>query len=298
MWALTTTEFAKLQKRLMTRILSLLAVVFGLGYPILMIAMIVASDRYGNSKPTDAQAMETMKDMLLFPGSIAGTFQLLQQPMTIFACIFVGATVASEFSWGTVRTVVINARGRTHFLLAKILNLLGFSLGWIIVGAVLGLLATIALTPLAGRSLQASDFTLHNAGIFLLMIGKLELAVLPYAAVAFLLAILGRSPIAGIGGGLAFYLVESYAVTGLSLLGSMKEVLKFTVSRNAGSVLREASVMHGGGMNELLVQSGLGALVPAYLNQAVSALLLAAYTAILLGIALYVFHKRDITVGH
>lgn len=291
MFELARVEFFKLRKRMMTQVLTGVFAAVILGLQMIMFAVVKTLARTAQS--VNQGDTDKIKDTLAFPHSIIASFSLAQGMATILALILVGAAVGSEFSWGTVRTMAINARGRSYILGAKLLAFLEISLVWIALGVILATLLSLALTPGLDRPIQVHAISAGDVGRFILMFARTELAILPYAAIAFLLALVGRSPAAGIGGGLAAYLIEPIAVSLLGNISSLKDLLKFSIAKSVTGVMSFAGSNAG-------VQIGNGPQAHAadLLSPVPAALIVIAYVAIFLSVSFYLFSRRDITVGH
>lgn len=123
-----------------------------------------------------------------------GMFVIYQISM-VAAVAMAASTIATEYGWGTIRTLLPRTAGRSAFLAAKILSL-GLFVALVVL---LGFAAALAGSALATelRSLDSSlgpDF----AGRALESVAKTILAVLPYCALAFLVGLWTRSSAAGI----------------------------------------------------------------------------------------------------
>jgi ABC-type transport system involved in multi-copper enzyme maturation permease subunit len=151
----------------------------------------------------------------------------------LFAVVYGAAIAGSEWSWGTLKTVVARGESRSRYMLATfaaiavvlaIALIVSFGIG--VAAAVLG--AMIAGVPLDG---------LGNAEA----LGRLPehfvrgwFAIVMEGALGFAIATLARSQLAGIGAGIAFYFGEGFASI---FLPDVVKYLPFNLANTAvGSV--------------------------------------------------------------
>lgn len=114
-------------------------------------------------------------------------------------------------------------------------------------------------------------------------------ALLPYAAGGFALAVLGRSTVTAIGGGVGFVLVEN---VGLQLLhelgGAAADAARVFPAMLVGSVLRGAT---GAGSEQAVGGTGQPLV---YLAPAPAAVRIALYTGAFLPVAAVAFMRQDL----
>ena len=118
------------------------------------------------------------------------------------------------------------------------------------------------------------------------MFGWTLFSLLPYILLAFFFAFLGRSALAGIGGGLGFYFVEAIAVGILSNAGgTLAKIPNYLIGPNADSLMPSIEMQAGGPF----ASSGAA---PSTLWAAITIVI---YCVAFLALSLYLFKKRDIT---
>jgi ABC-type transport system involved in multi-copper enzyme maturation permease subunit len=227
----------------------------------------------------------TWPDALLQTLSLAGSSGL----GGLMLIVLVGAVAAQEYTWRTLHVLISRGVPRTTLLAAKFLVLLVpvalFVVVPLLVGAPLTALFTLQIR--GGIDLAQIDFgQLALAGL------RTMYTLLPYAALTFMLAIVTRSTVAAIGGGLAYaLLLEGLVMQILSLVGGVfGEIWKYLPAGLSASVLS---------LNHVTVQSGVTVNGERAALQIVDPNLAAAgialYVLVFFGIALWAFRRQDLT---
>jgi ABC-type transport system involved in multi-copper enzyme maturation permease subunit len=223
-------------------------------------------------------------------GGISGESMSLVDDMTVLVkfsggaafggllmVILAGAAMGGEYGWHGVHLWLSRGLSRPVFLWSKFASLLVP-------------LALIPLTALAvGGPLMAISINMKQGSVGNVSDGIPELlgaipvtmyTMLPYIALAVLLAILGRSTVAAIGGGIAFMVVvESILGQLLPLLGGFwAEIPGYLPSRMAASLLE-------------MEAEGAAVLLP----QSQAAVGLAIWTLALLAAATWAFQRQDLS---
>jgi ABC-type transport system involved in multi-copper enzyme maturation permease subunit len=235
-------------------------VTFGLlaGLLALIIVAVAASGGRGQngSGPADPLAIVT------FPGAYDLILSFILGLGGLFAVVYGAAIAGSEWTWGTLKTVVARGESRSRYVVATFAAiavvaglglLVSFGIG--VVAAALG--ATIAKVPLDG---------IGNADA----LGRLPehflrgwAAIVMEGSIGFAIATLARSQLAGIGAGIAFYFGEGFA----SLF--LPDVVKYLPFNLASTAVGSGGGFGGGG-------GGSGAPVASTALSADVALLLVA----------------------
>jgi ABC-type transport system involved in multi-copper enzyme maturation permease subunit len=217
----------KLSRRLATYL------TFGLlaGLLALIIVAVAASGGRGQNGNGPANPLA----IVTFPGAYDLILSFILGLGGLFSVVYGAAIAGSEWTWGTLKTVVARGESRSRYVLATfaaiaVVALLGLlaSFGIGVVAAAIG--ATIANIPLDG---------IGNADA----LGRLPehflrgwVAIVMEGSIGFAIATLARSQLAGIGAGIAFYFGESFASL---FLPDVVKYLPFT--------LANAAVGSGGG---------------------------------------------------
>ena len=137
---------------------------------------------------------------------------------TYFLIILVGVVTTQDYSWRTIQLWFSHGVPRTSLLYAKLLLTLVAALAIVLVC----LLTLGILTAFFSVQTSGSVATQHvNWLQLLLSILRTGYAMLPYAALTFYLAVVSRSAVVAVGGGLAFIAIGETALSNLlPLLGS------------------------------------------------------------------------------
>ena len=206
----------------------------------------------------------------LAPVSIVGTFVMI-----VLGALLIG----SEYGYDTWKNLLIRRAGRTPFILSKWLSLL--------VATGVGLIALLVLGQIIGLLL---DGVLHlvgpalslSAGDTLVIILAQALVPLIAGTVALMGAVIGRSSVAGIVIGIAWFSIDSL-LDGLFPLASLSNAAAFIQAKLTGMVMAS-----NGSINPVhlpgSLQGPLG-LVPVAV--------VIFYLVVPLVVAAMVFRKRD-----
>jgi len=189
----------------------------------------------------------------------------------MLAVVLAGALMAQEYGWRSLHLWLSKGVARSTFLWTKFLSMLGPILLFFVAAALVTLPASALLVD--------GEIALDWGEIFLTMAAGVY-AVLPYTALALLLAVVGRSMLVAIGGGLVItLLVENLFVQLANLLGDgATQILPYLPNMLAQGVMRMESEM-----------------TVAPLDPAPAAALIAVYTVILLGAATIVLRRQDLS---
>lgn len=260
MIALLRCELFKLRHRLLAQVLLGIALAGTLLGYLLLAAL-----------PGDGAAVENLR---LDHVPDQGMFVVYQIGMV--AAVALGAsTIGTEYGWGTIRALLPRTAGRSPFVAAKLLSLGLFVVAAVVLGLVAALIGAALVTELKGLDGSVrSGF----AGATAASAAKTVLAIMPYCALAFVVALWSRSTAAGI----AIPIVAFYT-----------EVLLTPVFRTSSALdwLPSALIY-----NNIVAVLGTHPLLPQdeAPGQGQAAGVLAVYVAGLTALALWRFRTRDI----
>lgn len=143
-----------------------------------------------------------------------------------------GLSTASEYSWLTVQTILIQKPGRIAVLSGKLINL---AITTFLISVVL--LGTSALTSYLLLTIDGSSSTWPSGITLLKGFGALWLELAVFTAFGMFLGIAFRSTAAAIGGGLTYLFVLEALIAGLLRdTPVVKEILRFLPGVNAGAI--------------------------------------------------------------
>src|SRR5262245_3467916 len=173
---------------------------------------------------------------IVFPGLFGCVFAHINSLGGIFAVILAAGAMGSEYGWGTLRTQLARDPNRARYLIAKLLTLLAL----LTVAMLLALLLGSALG--AGLGLLLGDVGAPAAGdLAMLPIAILRAlyVLLPYVLLTLSFAIIGRSVLVGLAGGLLYLVFEAGFGT-LAILqvfgGVWQTIYNLTIQRNISAL--------------------------------------------------------------
>lgn len=228
---LFVSALRKLSRRLATYL------TFGLlaGLLALIIVAVAASGGRGQGNgPANPLAIVT------FPGAYDLILSFILGLGGLFAVVYGAAIAGSEWTWGTLKTVVARGESRSRYVVATFAAiavvagvglLVSFGIG--VVAAALG--ATIANVPLDGIGNGEALGRLPEHFL------RGWVAIVMEGSIGFAIATLARSQLAGIGAGIAFYFGESFA----SLF--LPDVVKYLPFNLANAAVGSGGGFGGGG---------------------------------------------------
>lgn len=192
--------------------------------------------------------------------------------------ILVGAFTAQEYSWRTVHLWLSQGLPRTSFLLAKFVALLLPALLFVMAPLLMGTLLSALLTYYELGTLNGREIEIGRLLLDLLLTSY---TLLPYAALTFFLAVISRSTVVAVGGGLAYLMLfEQILLFLLGLLGERGQALApYLPLLLAQSLLADQS----------------GVLAPGMLPPIEAAFWLGTFVVGLLTLTVIVFQRQDLT---
>ncbi len=225
------------------------------------------------------------------PTSVTDAMTMAQSVGLILVIILTASSVGTEYGWGTLRMVLARGPARRDFLVAK-LALMAVAVGV----ALAAVVAFTAVSSLIASSLVPGDAALVNSGGWAdaaKAFGKVWFALLPYVALAGLVSVITASTAAGMGASLGYYFVEQIASAILmNFFDWFETVADFLLGRNV-----TAWMLAGQGDGLGGATSGMGIRFGEYPGGVHAFLVLAVYIAALVGLALWVFRRRDVAGG-
>jgi ABC-type transport system involved in multi-copper enzyme maturation permease subunit len=278
-------ELTKVFRRKMTWVLagSLVVLVGGLYIALYAVAQAALSD-----PGTSAGTVEEIRRMLCWPEALPGLLGLTGGAGLggLMLVVLAGAMTAQEYSWRTTHLWLSRGLPRTAYLLAKFASLVVAALLLVLMTVLVALPMTAWFTLQLTGSLSLADLRPAQMGLGIL---RTAYSILPYAGLAFLVAILTRSTATAIAAGLAYALVlENVLVQFLGLAGGIWAA----VARCAPGSLAAAVMETNMRLVEVDVGSGVSTGFP---DPWVAVGGLALYTGALLGLSLWVFRRQNLT---
>lgn len=224
----------------------------------------------------DASDDTALRDLLSVQETRAQGMDLAHSIVVVIAVILASFLVANEYAWGTIRTILPRTAGRNAFLGAKLVVVAGFSVLTMVIGFAAAFATSSIIASVSNVDGSTGDDFFTGASIALV---RASFTVFPYAAMAFMAALLARSNAVGIGAVLGLYFLEDLPVI---LIGEAGETGEFVANLFLSSNV-------AGVMNANALEPVDGALDPWRAAAGV-----AAYTVVFLAIAFWKFRTRDV----
>ncbi len=265
--ALVRLEFQKLSKRLMTRVL--------FGMMALGIGGLIGLTYLIRSLSSD---LSVAVEDYTFPQVLTNGFDVISFIGPILIIILAAAAAGSDYSWGTVRTIVGSGVSRSKALLAQFLTMAAAATAVTLTGLLSTIVASLIIGALEGQGLQTGWITGAALGDLGLMIVRSSFVMIFFGALGFVTAHVTRSVAAGIATGIGLMVLGPISLAIVGTLGEFGERIdQFLVTANT-------EVLHGN-------VAGAGAPGPW---QAAATLGFYIATGFLLSLVL--FQRRDISV--
>ncbi len=286
MTRLISAELFKLRKRLMTRVLLFVLV----GIMIVLYLLLLAVSK--TTMPVHgSEEIGTIQNLLGLPLAIPFALSMLSSLGTILAVILIASSVGTEYSWRTLRTMLICSESRLKLLGAKLVAAGILILIGMVIGLATGFLMSLLTTAIGGYSF---DFSFVTGGYLwdqFLQFWRTFYVLMPYTLLAFLLAVVGRSAMPGIALGIGIFFLESIITTFMSLAGGwIARIPDYLLAANVRAITALSNLPQGMGMG--MAGGDLSGQTPEVWQ---AAGVLAVYSLVFIGLAFYLFRKRDVT---
>jgi ABC-type transport system involved in multi-copper enzyme maturation permease subunit len=281
-WNLTMAEQTKIYKRALPWVL--LAILAGM-------TLLINAIEY-LTLPADlasAEAQATLQK-ITWPGSLLnapGVAAAGGGLGALIIVILVGVVAGQEYGWRSLHLWLSQGISRTRLLLAKFFALVGAACVLALAPLLVGGAATFFLTQRLSDVITPSSVELAPVVLgFLRVVYTLP----PYIALALLLAVIGRSTVVPVAGGLLFSLLfEGFLPQLLGLLGESWARLGFYLPHHLASSLLTLNQATGA-----IAQVDLGS-GPQLVAPAIATAGIALWTLIFLGGAVWAFRRQDLT---
>jgi ABC-type transport system involved in multi-copper enzyme maturation permease subunit len=213
-------------------------VTFGLLAGLLALIIVAVSASGGRGQNGNGPANPLA--IVTFPGAYDLILSFILGLGGLFAVVYGAAIAGSEWSWGTLKTVVARGESRSRYMLATFAAIAVVAGAGLLVSFGIGVVSAIAGASIAHVSLDG----LGNADA----LGRLPehfargwASIVMEGAIGFTIATLARSQLAGIGAGIAFYFGEGFA----SLF--LPDVVKYLPFNLASTAVGAGGGFGGGG---------------------------------------------------
>jgi hypothetical protein len=165
----------------------------------------------------------------------------------VLAVVLVANGMGSEYGWNTIRPYLLCSESRSKMFASKLIADAIFVMAGMIIGVITVILLGVLFTAIRGYSWNLGASTLSFTGSQLLDFTRTFYVILPYALLAFLFTVLGRSTAAGIGFGIGASVLETI-ITGLlsSAHGWLAKIPDYLLSINVSKITSLSGASGGG----------------------------------------------------
>jgi ABC-2 type transport system permease protein len=275
-------EWLKLARRPATWILGIILVagIFSLGYGFLFLAIqLVERSPATPQNPNPGSAAQILREGLLPSAVVAQVIPLLSTIGGPIALILGALTIGSEYSWGTLKTILTQRPGRLSLTGGKFLALAPILLAFSFGALVVGLIGSLLYAAIAGAS-----FALPSAATLIEGLGAGWLILAAWTTLGVALATLFRSAALAIGLGLVYALVLENVISGVAFFVEQAEaVRRLLLGANSSALANYFADPTPGSV------AAQGRIPPER-----ATLILLVYIAAFLAVTLFVMNRRDV----
>jgi ABC-type transport system involved in multi-copper enzyme maturation permease subunit len=201
----------------------------------------------------------------------------------LFFVILVGALTASEYTWRTMQLWLSRGVSRSLLIIAKFTVLLLPAMVLVVVAFIMGAFTTALTSVHINGTLNLDQLDTIQTALSVL---RTACTLLPYGALTFFLAVVSRSTVVAIGGGLSYVLLfESLLMQLRGLLGEpLRDLVQFLPNRLSENLLVANQLALG---VERSTTSGL--------DPWAAAIGIGCWTLLFLGLSLWAFMRQDLS---
>jgi ABC-2 type transport system permease protein len=283
---LVHVEYFKLRKRMMTWVLALLMVaIVVLLYSILW----STSSRVAHFGESNQFTGLDLRQALYLPSAVPYALQIVSTFGATLAMIIAAGDIGSEYAWGTVRLMATASSGRLRLISAKLLVVFGFTAAGVLVAMAAALACSTVVTLYYGHA-SASFLTGAYVRDQFASYARTLLVLAPYVTLAFGVAVIGRSTLAGVGTGLGVAFLEPIISALMRTAGRpWQDIPDYLLNANARVIELQnqlPAALPGLGANNAEMTGAHSPLL--------AGLILAGYSLAFIAVSFYVFRTRDI----
>ncbi len=186
MLPLLYSELFRMTHRMMMRVMLLAMVALVVGAYVLL---------WSSSGSLSETELAEQEDHLRLANAPEFGMDIAYQVGFLTSAILSSSLIATEYGWGTIRTILARTGSRSNLLLAKLLTVTAFLALIALVGAISVLTGSALVTFVGGLDAHLGSGFVSRA---LLSPARMFLVLIPYASLAFLVALWSRTTAAGI----------------------------------------------------------------------------------------------------
>ncbi len=211
----------------------------------------------GNSDPANPISREMLSS---FGGSVIGFSNVAGLLGIIAYCVFAAQT-AQEYTYGTLRNLLVRQPGRLRLLAGKLISMKVFALLMVFVSGVVSITLSYLLAP-AAKVERALWFTSEGWSQIAHTFINVSISVIGFGIIGMIMGLLLRSPISAISIGVIWILIIE------NILGAVESSTLDWLPGNQLNVIAVGGtpqVSYSHGMTLAAIYIGVGALVAAIL---------------------------------
>ena len=282
-WHLLSTENTKIfRRRLLWVVLALIAIL------VLVIEIVLHAAIENGLSGTAMPAEDRLNalQMITWPGALVNVLTLIGGNALggLFFVILVSAVTSQEYNWRTLHLWLSRGVPRPMLRFAKFAALITPALLIVLTALVAGGVITAFFSFNINNSLYLDQV---NFSQLVFSVLRTAYTLLPYGAVTYFLAVISRSTVVAISGGLAYVLLlEDILIQVLGLLGEpLQRMIQYMPSTLANSLLALNQAAIGAGDSST---AGFGIPLIATLG-------IAAWILLFLGLSLWIFQRQNLS---
>ncbi len=281
-WYVLSAENTKIfRRRMLWAMLALIAIL------VLVIEIVL----YGTAKnglsgiAIPAEERSNILQMITWPGALVNILTLIGGNAFggLFFVILVGAVTAQEYNWRTLHLPLSRGVPRPMLRSAKFAALITPALLIVLTALVTGGVVTAIISVNINHSLQLDQMNISQLVISIL---RTAYTLLPYGALTYFLAVISRSTVVAISGGLAYaLLLEDILMQILGLLGEpFQRMIQYMPATLANTLL---------GLNQSAIEA-VGSSPAGPVTPLSATLGIAVWIVLFLGLSLWIFQRQDL----
>jgi ABC-type transport system involved in multi-copper enzyme maturation permease subunit len=286
-WNTLSVENTKILKRRMLWIeIGILSVLI-----IVLYTIIYATVQTSSAVQMDSESRQEALSLIEWPGALLNSLGLSSGNSLggLLLMVLIGAATAQEYTWRTMHLWLSRGLSRPVLMVAKYVAVLVPIILIVLTPLIVGGVLTGIFTLQIEKSLPFGQVNWWQLGMSAL---RTAYTLLPYAALTFMVAIVTRSAAAAIGVSVAYtLLVEGVASMVFTMLGGiLRDIVVYLPGSLADGLLTLNATAIGG--QEVFSGNGTGLI--NYLAPIPSAIGLALWTILFLGMAVWSFRRQDL----
>ena len=282
-WHLLSTENTQIYRR---RLLWALLVLIALVVLLIEIVLYATFENGLSGIAMPAEDRLNLLQMITWPSALVNVLTLSSGNAFggLFFVILVGAVTAQEYNWRSLHLWLSRGVPRPMLRSVKFVALITPALLLVLTALVAGGVITAMISVNINDTLHLAEMNFSQVVISTL---RTVYTLLPYGAVTYFLAVLSRSTVVAISGGLVYILLlEDISMQMLGLLGDpLQRMIQYMPSTLADTLLSlNQSVIGGVGS----FPAGSGSPLTATFG-------IAAWVLLFLGLSIWIFQRQDLS---